>query len=194
MIPMSEWWTYGLSDFLMFSPRTYWRLVAGYNRAMWPAQPLLLVAGAVLAWMAVKRPSLRRATWIALALAWAWVGWAFHWERYAAINWAASYFAFAFAAETALLAGLALRSEPAAGGSHPSGLLLAHAGLLYPLAAVALGRTLAESETFALMPEPTALVTLGLLLALRPGGWRWAAVIPVASLALGFTTLALLAR
>lgn len=191
---MSEWWTYSLSDFLMFSPRTYWRLVASYNRAVWPAQPLLLVAGAVLAWLAVKRPPLRRGTWAVLAVAWLWVGWAFHWQRYATINWAASYLAVAFAVQAVLLAWFALRNASVSGAPNRWGLLLVHAGLLYPLAAVVLGRTLAESETFALMPEPTALVTLGLLLAVRPAGWRWAAAIPAASLALGFTTLALLAR
>ena len=40
---MTEWWTYGLSDFLMFSPEAYWRLVGRYNSAWWPA-PLAGVA------------------------------------------------------------------------------------------------------------------------------------------------------
>ena len=35
---MPEWWTYGLSDFLMFSPRTYYRQIELYNLAIWPAQ------------------------------------------------------------------------------------------------------------------------------------------------------------
>ena len=35
---MSEWWTYTLSDFLLFSPRTYYRLLELYNLATWPAQ------------------------------------------------------------------------------------------------------------------------------------------------------------
>jgi hypothetical protein len=33
---MSEWWTYSLSDFLLFSPRTYYRLFELYNLAVWP--------------------------------------------------------------------------------------------------------------------------------------------------------------
>ena len=36
---MSEWWTYSLSDFLLFSPRTYYRLFELYNLAIWPTQP-----------------------------------------------------------------------------------------------------------------------------------------------------------
>ena len=49
---MSEWWTYRLSDFLMFSPRTYWRLIENYNQAIWPAQVVALAAGLVLLWLA----------------------------------------------------------------------------------------------------------------------------------------------
>ena len=50
---MSEWWTYRPSDFLMFSPRIYWRLFASINESFWPAQPVLIVAG--LAWLARAR-------------------------------------------------------------------------------------------------------------------------------------------
>ena len=47
---MSEWWTYSLSDFLLFSPRTYYRLFELYNLAIWPAQILALALGlAILA-------------------------------------------------------------------------------------------------------------------------------------------------
>ena len=42
---MSEWWTYSLSDFLMFSARSYWRLTELYNRDVWPAQLVALAAG-----------------------------------------------------------------------------------------------------------------------------------------------------
>ena len=42
---MSEWWTYRPADFLMFAPRTYWRLFELHNAAWWPAPPLLLLAG-----------------------------------------------------------------------------------------------------------------------------------------------------
>jgi hypothetical protein len=44
---MTEWWSYGLADFLMFSPPVYWRLVQRYNEAWWPGQ--LLATGAALA-------------------------------------------------------------------------------------------------------------------------------------------------
>ncbi len=45
---MSEWWTYSLSDFLLFSPRTYYRLSELYNIAIWPAQIVMLALGVAL--------------------------------------------------------------------------------------------------------------------------------------------------
>jgi hypothetical protein len=192
---MSEWWTYRLSDFLMFSPATYWRLVERYNRDMWPLQLLTLTAGVVLLWLVTRRH--RRApaaAAIALAVAWLWVGWGFHWQRYAPINWAARYLAAAFLVQAALLlvaAAFAARSNPDArrARSNRIGLSVAALGLLYPLGAVLAGRPMAQAEVFGLLPEPTALFTLGLLAA---SGWKrraWLGIIPVASLVTGLLTL-----
>ena len=43
---MSEWWTYSLSDFLLFSPRTYRRLFELYNAQVWPAHLVAVGLGA----------------------------------------------------------------------------------------------------------------------------------------------------
>ena len=166
---MSEWWTYTLSDFLMFSPRTYWRLVELYNRDFWPLQLPLLAAGLAALWLVATRPA-HGFRWIALGLsaAWLWVGWAFLWERYATINWPAQYVALAFAAQAALLlaAGVVCRpaSRPPGATKRGFGELLAVAGLVYPLVGLAAGRPWVQAEVFGMAPEPTALFTLGLLL------------------------------
>lgn len=197
---MSEWWTYRLSDFLMFAPATYWRLVERYNRELWPLQLVAIAAGLLLLAMAARpRPWTGRAVAAVLALAWLWVGWAFHAQRYATINWAAQYLAAAFVAQAALLAGVALFARaavPSASAARPraAGALLAVAGvLLYPLLAPALGRPWAQAEVFGLMPEPTALATLGLLLVTGRRGRGWLAAIPVLSLLVGGATAWLLA-
>jgi hypothetical protein len=166
---MPEWSSYTLSDFLMFSPRIYWRMVEGYNRDVWPLQLPLLAAGLAALWLAhagitrAWRPSL-----LGLAAAWAWVAWAFLWERYAAINWAAPYVAIAFAVQAVLLAGMALRprspAPPLGAGARGLGALLGAAALLYPLLGLAMGRPWIQAEVFGMAPEPTALFTLGLLL------------------------------
>ena len=45
---MPEWWTYRLSDFLMFESKTYYRLFELYNAALWPGQLLALALGLAL--------------------------------------------------------------------------------------------------------------------------------------------------
>lgn len=193
---MSEWWTYRPSDFLMFSPRTYWRLVELYQRDLWPVQLLTLGAGLALLWLAAsRRPAAGRMICAVLAMAWLWVGWAFHWQRYATINWAARYFAVAFAVQATALIALGLlrsghRGPMQRDGVERIGLLLGAFGVLaYPLAGFLAGRPLAQAEVFGLMPEPTALATVGLLLAAGPSQRGWLILIPMLSLAIGIATL-----
>jgi hypothetical protein len=192
---MSEWWTYRLSDFLMFSPATYWRLVERYNRDVWPMQLLTLAAGVVLLWLVMtrRRPAALAAA-LVLALAWAWVGWVFHWQRYAPVNWAARYFAAAFLVQAVLLLVWAVwartsSSESLRARSRRIGLALAVLGLLYPVGALLVGRPLSQAEVFGVMPEPTALFTLGLLVATGLKRKKGLAIIPAASLIVGVLTL-----
>lgn len=193
---MSEWWTYTLSDFLMFSPRTYWRLVELYNLAVWPGQLVALAGGLLAALLARSgNPAAGRLLAALLAAAWLWVAWAFHWQRYATINWAATCFAIAFAMQAALLVMLWLLRprlplvEPRA--ATMSLWLALAAVLVYPLMGWVFGRPSTQAEVAGLMPEPTALATLGLLFAARrPPAFRWLlAVIPIASLLVGAATL-----
>jgi hypothetical protein len=193
---MSEWWTYGLSDFLMFSPETYWRLVARYNAALWPAQ-LAGVAGAAAlpALVRATGTQTRGAALLLLALAWAGVGWAFYWKRYAEIFLAAPQLALACGLQVLLLAAAALLpGRPATGAPRMARVAatgLAAAALLHPLLAPAQGRGWAEAEVFGFMPDPTALATLGTLLALpgvRPPLRAAMAVLPLLFLVLGAAT------
>jgi len=101
---MSEWWTYTLSDFLLFSPRTYYRLIELHHRDLWPLQPALACAGlALLALAARGGPRAGRAASALAAAAWLWVAWSWLATRYATINWAAEGLAVAFAVEGLLL-------------------------------------------------------------------------------------------
>ena len=42
---MSEWWSYRAEDFLLFSPRVYWRTFELHNAALWPLHFATLAAG-----------------------------------------------------------------------------------------------------------------------------------------------------
>jgi len=173
---MSEWWTYSLSDFLMFSSRSYYRLIESYNAAIWPAHVLALVAGIiVIGAIAQPRQHLRRSAALVVAAAWGWVAWAYHLERYAEINTAAPYFAAAFAVQALLLCWLAF--EPGNAAPAPQRVALGMTGLAifaYPLLALTRdGGTWRQAEVFGIVPDPTVVATLGLLLAWRAPAIFW---------------------
>jgi hypothetical protein len=185
---MSEWWTYRLSDFLLFAPRTYYRLFELYNAELWPAQFGALALGAVLLVAALRGgPRAARVAMLLLAACWLWVAWAFHWQRYAAINWAAIWYAAAFAVQAVALIvvvgfgpRLTLRRGP--GRATGGGLWLL--ALSYPVLGVLLGRPWQQAELFGLAPDPTVLASLGLLVLLRPDDSRGRAAMPAALLLL----------
>jgi len=177
---MSEWWTYSLSDFLMFSSRSYYRLIESYNAAIWPAHLLALVAGViVIGAIARPRHSLQRSAALVLAAAWGWVAWAYHVERYAEINTAAPYFAAAFAVQALLLCWLAYRPGNAAPAPQPLAFGLSGLAILaYPLLALARdGGTWRQAEVFGIVPDPTVVATMGVLLAWRAPAIFW--LVPV---------------
>lgn len=181
---ISEWWTYSLRDFLLFSPHTYYRLFELYNQAVWPLHLLALAIGVAILLLWKKRgPLTGRLIASLLALCWAWVAWAYHWQRYASINFAAEYFAMAFALEAVLLLGLGVlhnglelrETRPAKSGLA----LFAFALLAYPVLGILPGRDLTQAEFFGLMPDPTTLATMGMLLLFNKRNAAWLLPIPV---------------
>ena len=186
--------SWALEDLLLFEPRVYWRLFALENESVWPTQPVLLAAVALLALCLIwgRRPSGR---WLApiVGAAWLWTGWQFVALRYGTVNWAAPTLAWGFYVEAALLAGLGLSGrivfmQRERGAWFGLGLLAA--ALVWPVLAPLDGRPWREAEVFAIAPDPTAIATLGLLaLAERS---RWTALLgiaPVLWLALSTLTL-----
>lgn len=170
---MSEWWTYRPADFLMFAPRTYWRLFELHNAALWPGQWLAIGLGLTVcagAWR--EQGKALRAGAAVLAACFALVAWTFLWQRYAPINWAASGFAVGFGVIAACLAIAAARADwdltPRRLRRSAGAALAGFALIAYPLLAPASGRPWAQAEVFGLAPDPTAVATLGLLLWAAP--------------------------
>jgi hypothetical protein len=215
---MSEWWTYTPKDFLLFSPRVYWRMFELHNQAIWPLQiAALLLGAAILVWVVQPRRWSDRAVAAALAAAWIWVAWSFLWNSYSVVNWAATYVAPLFAVEGLLLlwiGGLLGRLRFAANRTVPGVVGLAlflYALLLHPLVAKITGRPIEAAELFGIAPDPTAIATLGLvsmasrgaaagLLLVVPSAWciaSWATLyamgagegwIPLTALGLGIAS------
>jgi hypothetical protein len=192
---MGEWSTYTLSDFLMFSPQAYARLLERYNAAWWPVHGLLLAAGIALLAIARSRSArAMRAAFVLLAAAWVLTGWAFHWQRYAEIFLGAPLLALGcWAQGVLLLLACAARIEASRASRWrdvPAGILLLVGAVLYPLLAPLTAKPWPQAEMFALMPDPTALATLGvvLLAPVRVRGRLLLSVLPAASLAVGLAT------
>ena len=157
---MADWLSYSLSDFVLFSDRTYWRLFERVNtgNAAW------ISVGLAIAARAIARPTSRAAA-IGAALLCASSLWLFVWTAYAPIHWAIVYTA-PLLAVTAL--GLAIAPANDHAPRLSRGLSLYAAA--YPLWAVAYGRALTSGESVGLAPDPTAVLALGL--ALTFSGWR----------------------
>lgn len=192
---MSEWWTYRLSDFLLFSARTYYRLFELYNRDIWPAQLATLALGVVILACLLRRDAWRgRLVAAILAGCWLWVAWAFQLERYASINWAASAFAIGFAAEALLLVWFGIVRDDLlrapSGRAHVAGVCMVLFALaVQPVLGPMTGRPWAQAEVFGTAPDPTAVATLGVLL-LAPAWPRWALMpIPLAWCVISGATL-----
>ena len=188
---MSEWWTYSLADFLMFSARSYYRQFELMNRELWPLHLLALAAGVlVLACISRPRPGGSRVAFAVLTLAWAWVAWAYHAERYADINTGAPWFAVGFGVQAALLGWMALRPpvESRAGVGTRLAQLIVVAGLAaWPLLALLDGRSWVQAEVFGMAPDPTVVATFGALLVWRAPWPLW--IIPLAWCAISAATL-----
>jgi hypothetical protein len=167
---MSEFWSYALSDLLMFSPRVYFRLFELHNQALWPAQVVTIILGLTMIVLVARRVTAHgRVILLICGFMWLWIAWSYFWESYSTINWAASYIAPIAALEGILLIGFgAVRGWP--DFAEPcKARLFAVLGLLvlavvgYPFIASAMGRSWSAAEVFGIAPDPTAIATLAVL-------------------------------
>jgi len=169
---MAEWATYSLDDFVMFSPRTWYGLLATHHRAWWPLPLVVFVLGAGVVWALQRR--LRAALRLVLVFVGAgllFVAVAFHAGPHAGINLAAPTFAYGFATQglamivlALLRPGLVLAPGHGRWPGWAAYALLVFALLLYPMVAVLSGRPGLQSEWFSLAPDPTMLAALAAVL------------------------------
>ncbi|WP_051933567.1 DUF6064 family protein [Massilia sp. BSC265] len=188
---MSEWWTYSLSDFLMFSARTYYRQFELMNRELWPLHLLAFTAGtAIVVRMLRARPAGPQMAFLLLGISWLCVAWAYHLQRYADIHTGAPYFAAGFSIQAGLLGWMALRKQapPSTGRANRIAILIVLVALVvFPALAPSNGRSWWQAEMFGLAPDPTVAATLGALLFWRAPWPLW--IIPLLWCAASSATL-----
>jgi hypothetical protein len=163
---------------LTYSLQVYRALYGRYLTEQWlPCLLLLFLTLTILPLMFRRRGS--RVAGALLPAAWIWVGWMFHLNYFAGINFMAPFYAGLFLLQGCLLIWLG----PLRGGLTPEirddlrgrigWLVILLAWLVYPLADMLTGWPLAQVRLPGLAPGPTALFTLGMLLHCRD---RWASV------------------
>lgn len=195
---METWLTYSAEDFLLFSAPVYWRLFELHNAAVWPGQIVAVLAGVVLLVLLVGRFSYAGILIsIILALAWSATGLSFL-PRYATINWLAADLVPVFLIQSGLLIALggfgnALRPRAGPIRRWIGGSICVYGLALHPFLAIVDGRRLAGAELFALTPDPTAIVTLGIVVVAGGRYRTWAlAIIPLTWCLASWATLATL--
>jgi hypothetical protein len=156
---------------LPFTPDQFLEVFARYNTSIWPVHLVAYLLGvAALILANRKTPYSDRAVSGILALYWLWMGIAYHWLHFAAINRAAYVFGALFVLQGILLAWLgAVRQRlvfgpGSRGASVLGGLLAAYAMVVYPLIGSALGHGYPRSPSFGVAPCPTTIFTFALLL------------------------------
>lgn len=185
---MSEWWTYSLSDFQMYSADTWLNLLAAYNHWMHPAQSLPVTFGLWLLWALWRgSPRVVQGGLVGLGVCWLWIAWAFFWERTQEIDIAAPWFAGLFVLQGLLLIGYATRFDARHLRSEPTDRLLAagaaEVGVIWwsVLMVLGTGSGWRSIALFGVTPDATALTTVCALLALQGTlGTRALALLPLA--------------
>jgi Family of unknown function (DUF6064) len=147
-----------------------------YNQAVWPMQFVAYALGILLVVLALTK--WKRASAVifgALAVMWAGMAVGYMWMYFSDINPAAKLFGAIFLVQAVLLAMMAVRERGAVYGDKRGartwiGLALITYGMLvYPLLGMAFGHSYPEAPMFGLVPCPTTIFTLGmLLLAAQP--------------------------
>jgi hypothetical protein len=193
---MSDWWSYELSDLILFSSQTYYRLIELYNTAIWPLQLLTFVSGIALLLLVWRRPAWHgKAIGLILCLSWLWVAWAFHWQRFANIHWVASYFALVFIIQALLFVWVGaikngLIVDPINTKIHLTGVgLLAFSIFIQPFTMMVTGHKWQQAELFGVVPDPTVVASIGVLLLTNITKHWWLMIIPVMWCATSAATL-----
>jgi len=168
---MSEWSGYSLSDFILFSETTYYRMFELYNQSIWPLHLVAILFALMIGYTLWKRPAWAgRVISALLVVSWLWVAWAFLYERFYKIHVVADWYALGFVLQAGLITRYGVIKncfdELVSSQSRKwlATALLALALIGYPFIAVISGRSWMQFEMFALAPDPTVLATLAILL------------------------------
>jgi len=168
---MGELASYHLSDLILFSQSTYFRLFELYNQAVWPVHLLAISFACLIVYAFWKKPAWSgRSIAAILVVSWSWVAVAFLYQRFYQIHVVANVYATGFIVQALLMLWYGVLKNRLIDFSKSKMRIKAGSVLLilslcvYPLIAVISGRSWMQFEMFALAPDPTALVTVAVFM------------------------------
>jgi Family of unknown function (DUF6064) len=172
-----------------FSDQQFLAVFADYNQSLWLAAALLWLATAGILWRAVRHSHSSVTVSALLAVHWLWSGGAYHLLFFTRINPAARLFGSLFILQGLLFLWFGvmraqLQFHWGAASRPVLSIALGIYSLLYPALVLLAGLRWPAMPAFA-VPCPTAILTVGMLLALEPATKRWLSVIPVLWTVLG---------
>jgi hypothetical protein len=184
---------------LPFKVEQFFSVFVAYNHAIWPAQIVAYLAGAIALLAIIQRyRRAGRAVAAILGILWLWNGLVYHLAFFAPINPAAYGLAALFVLQGALfighgVIGIGLSfAKPFDWRSALGILLCAYAGVLYPALGYLLGHAWPEAPMFGVAPCPTTIFTFGVLMLAAGPLPIWLVAIPVVWSAIGATAAVLL--
>jgi hypothetical protein len=181
--------SYSLVDLIPMETAVYLRLFERANENLWPLPLLTVLSGIALTLVVTFKRHInatpwRWVTWGVLGAAWLLVGYQFHWRLLAELNWTGDYFGLLFIAQGFLLLLLLFLGKPTPAANNRlfekllGVIMMVCAAVVYPLIPWITDRSWSSSELFAIAPDPTCLLTLGVLLATHSARW-WLLIIPL---------------
>ena len=181
---MSEWLTYSLHDLLIFSPDSYFALFEIYNRQLWPWNVIAVLLALAGFSLLSQRKIFIQAGMLSLSIIWLFIGMVFMQRYYAQINTLAHGLSWLFIMQSLLMILVVLMpaccNVDTVSQRCKSGYLFLLAGLVvFPLLPWWMQRSWQSVEIIGIAPDPTALMTLGLILLSRVGLKVWLLVIPI---------------
>ena len=185
---------------LPFSQADFFLVFNHYNQAIWPAQLLATAMGAAAMLLLVTRWRWAdRFVSATLCALWAFTGIAYHWTFFAAINQAAHLFgalfllaAVIFAWEGVVRSRLRFRLERGA-VTWMALILITYAIGIYPLLGLLVTHPYPETPLFGVVPCPTTIFTLALLMLAEHPRPLYVAAVPLAWSVIGGSAAWLLA-
>jgi len=159
---------------LPFTVDEFLAVFQSYNLAIWPAQILAYLAGAVVIFLLFTRPKHSdRMISAIVTLMWLWNGIVYHMVFFSVINKAAFLFGALFVVQCILFFWKGVIRSDLLFGFSKDGysltgcLFVCYAMVLYPVLGILAGHSWPHSPVFGVAPCPSTIFTFGLLLLTR---------------------------